>query len=191
MKKFLAVLFSALFAFSCLSVMAFAADEKTTEVNVSVVVPTTVECPYCHMTVSANTLTEHYKTCEGYAQYKIDEATNTCYWCGKKFTNEAAFNQHMTDYVAAKDHIAHCPYSGEDYVDGGCDCTFKTNKEYNKHLEICVHKGDYTTMGKIKYYLNLIKDTLVTALKNINWSKVLEGVKTLFGGLTAGVKIST
>ena len=198
MKKKLSIFFAVLFALSCFSVIGFAGDDQTVNQDVAELFPdyiehhvtTIIKCPYCGKTcANSDDYAKHLETCDGYKQYVVADSKNECYWCGKTFTSERAYNQHMADLVEAKDHIKQCPYSGEDYVDGGCQATFTRKAEYDAHVAQCPHEGNYTTMGKIKHYLNVAKDFIINALKNADWGAVLSSIGSLFKALFAGVKI--
>ena len=53
-----------------------------------------------------------------------DNCTNTCPYCQKSFDKESEYNAHIKNTIPVKDHVKHCPYSGEGYKDGGCTAQF-------------------------------------------------------------------
>lgn len=92
-----------------------------------------------------------------------DNCTNTCPYCQKTFDKESEYNAHIKNTIPVKDHVKHCPYSGEGYKDGGCTAQFVLQAEYDKHLEVCPFKGtkELSTEEKIEQFF-----------KNINWKEV-------------------
>lgn len=103
-----------------------------------------------------------------------DNYTNTCPYCQKSFDKESEYNAHIKNTIPVKDHVKHCPYSGEGYKDGGCTAQFVLQAEYDKHLEVCPFKGtkELSTEEKIQEFV-----------KNIDWkevgTKVVELVKKI------------
>lgn len=97
--------------------------------------------------------------------------TNTCPYCGVSFDDEATYNKHISETIPVKDHIRHCPYSGEGYKNGGCTAQFVIQAEYDKHLEVCPFKGtkELTTEEKIEQFID-----------NIDWKEVGNKVVDLF-----------
>lgn len=188
MKKVLAILFAVLFAFSCVSIMAFADDSEdaTTEVS-SIIVPETITinnvsyvvCPYCDKICgSSEAYAKHLESCAAYAEFKVDSKANTCYYCGKTLSNEKALNEHYAYYVNAKDHVTGCDYSGEDYANGGCPAQFTIKEEYEKHVAQCPYAGQYSTKGYIKLILSDLWAFIKSAVTGIDLSGAVEGVDT-------------
>ena len=196
MKKVLAILFAVLFAFSCVSIMAFAddAEDAATEVS-SIVVPETITinnvsyivCPYCDTYCgSSEDYAKHINSsCKGYTEFQVKSKSNTCYYCGKEFKNEKALNQHYAYYVNAKDHVAICPYTGEDYITNthdakvsGCGAQFTIKEEYEKHVAQCPYEGQYSTKGCIKVILSDLVAFIKSAVSGIDLSGAFENVDT-------------
>lgn len=198
MKKALSIVFVVLFAFSCVSVLAFAGNDQTVDNSVTVNVPDFItiktqngsNCVFCgKFCASEEAYATHLDTCEGFAEFLVTSAENECYYCGKTFKNAKALNMHYEVYNNCKDHIASCPNSGEDYVDGGCTFKCVEKAELEKHIAQCPCAGKYTTEGKIKHYLKVALDFLVNAVKGADWKKMLSSVGDLFKALFAGVKV--
>ena len=188
MKKFLAVLFAVIFAVSCMSVMAFADDDAAAS---SIVIPSDITlhhetktiCPYCYKVCGNDTAyAAHLEECEAYQSFIVNSKENTCYYCGKVIKSEAALNEHYAIYVNATDHIATCPYSGDDYIDGGCNCQFTTKEELAKHIAQCPYEGQYSLEGWKNVFLGYLKDFFLGIFKNADWSGVLDGLKSLVAG---------
>ncbi len=185
MKKFLAILFAVLFAFSCMSIMAFADDaaaattsviipEKITINNVSYVV-----CPYCDKTCgSGDSYEKHLDSCVGYTSYKVDTKENTCYYCGETLKTEKALNEHYAYYVNAKKHVTGCAYSGEDYANGGCPAQFTIKEEYEKHVAQCPYEGQYSVKGYLKLILSNIWAFIKAAVTGADFSGLTAGMDT-------------
>ena len=110
----------------------------------------------------------------------------SCPYCGEKFTSEIEYTEHMKLYNFTDGHYVTCPYTGDDYKDGGCGEQFATKEAYDLHVANCPHNGDYSTIGYVKYY----GGKLVDALKGIAWGDVLGGlvniVKALFKAVDFG-----
>ena len=107
----------------------------------------------------------------------------SCPYCGEKFTTEAAYTEHMTLYNHTDGHYIVCPYTGDDYKDGGCGEKFATKEAYDVHVATCPHKGDYSTVG----YLKLYGGKLVDALKAVKWGDLFSGLVTIVKALIAGI----
>ena len=197
MKKTLAVLFAILFTFSCVSIMAFAdsaSADASAEVNSETIflVPETITinnvsyviCPYCDKVCgSSEAYATHLESCSDYQDFKVASTTNTCYYCGKQLKNEKALNEHYEYYVNEKNHIKTCPFTGEDYVDGGCGATFTIKKEYDRHVAQCTYDGQYSTKGYLKLFLNKLKDFLIGAVTGADWG----ALKGLIAGMDTGL----
>ena len=114
-----------------------------------------------------------------------------CPYCGETFKNEDDYAAHMIKYNFTDGHYVTCPYTGSDYVDGGCGEKFSTKAAYDVHVITCKHKGDYTTFGYIK---NVILADIIATLKNIDWGSLFGGivsiVKALFKGVDFGELVS-
>ena len=106
-----------------------------------------------------------------------------CPYCGEKFSTEEAYTEHMKKYNFSEDHYLTCPYSGDDYKDGGCGQKFATKEAYDLHVETCPHNGDYSTIGYVKFYGCKLVDTV----KGVAWGDILGSivsiVKALFGAI--------
>ena len=115
----------------------------------------------------------------------------SCPYCGAKFSSEDAYAEHMNKFNHTDGHYITCPYTGSDYVDGGCGEKFSTKAAYDVHVATCKHNGDYTTMGYLK---NVILADIVASLKNVDWGSLLGGivsiVKALFKGVNFGELVS-
>ncbi len=109
--------------------------------------------------------------------------STSCPYCGETFSNEDAYADHIARYNHTDGHYIVCPYSGEDYVDGGCGQKFSTQRAYDLHVETCPHNGDYSTLGWIKYY----GGKLVDAVKNVAWGDLFGGIVSVVKALFAGV----
>ena len=107
----------------------------------------------------------------------------SCPYCGETFTTEKAYTEHMELYNHTDGHYIVCPYTGDDYKDGGCGEKFATKAAYDVHVATCKHNGDYSTIGYVKLYAG----KLVDALKGIAWGDILGNivsiVKALFGAI--------
>lgn len=189
MKKVLAILFAVLFAFSCVSIMAFAddAEDAATTEGISFVLPevftlkndSTIKCPYCDKVCgSSEAYAKHLESCAAYAEFKVDSKANTCFYCGKTLSNEKALNEHYAYYVNAKDHVTGCDYSGEDYANGGCPAQFTIKEEYEKHVAQCPYAGQYSTKGYIKLILSDLVAFIKSAVSGIDLSGAFENVDT-------------
>ncbi len=198
MKKTLAVIFAVIFALSGLSIMAYAAESAaasaTAESNseTSIIIPEVITirntsyivCPYCDKVCSSSeAYAIHLDSCTAYKEYKVRSVTNTCYYCGKNLSNEKALNEHYAYYVNETNHIKSCPFSGEDYKDGGCPCKFTIKAEYERHTAMCPYNGQYSTKGYIKLIFNKLKDFLIGAVKGADWG----ALKGLLNGMDTGL----
>lgn len=174
MKKVIAILFAVIFALSCMAVMAGAEDFDGSF------------CPACQTYCgTTERLSIHLETCSKYKASLVDLTNNTCYWCGKSMS-ESALNTHYDTYVHAKNHIKSCPFSGEDYIDGGCNCTFSRTDAYERHVAGCPWEGQYSVTGYKHLLLGLVKDFAIGIFKNANWGDVLTGLKGLVAGVDLG-----
>ena len=99
----------------------------------------------------------------------------SCPYCGEKFTTEAAYTEHMTIYNHTDGHYIVCPFTGEDYKDGGCGEKFATKAAYDVHVATCKHNGDYSTRGYLNLYLGKVRD----AIKAAKWGDILGGLWTI------------
>ena len=196
MKKTLCVLFAVLFAFSCVSVMAFA-DDASAEASAesssasSIIIPETIRlenvsyviCPYCDEVLgSSEDYASHLAACEAYQSYKVQSKENTCYYCGKVLKNEKALNEHYAYYVNETDHVKRCCYSGKFYENDGCPCQFTIKAEYEKHIAMCPYSDKYSTLGYLRLIVSKIKDIF----SGIDWGAILNALKAVFGGLSFG-----
>ncbi len=112
--------------------------------------------------------------------------TNTCPYCGRDFDDEATYNKHISETIHVKNHICHCPYSGEGYKDGGCDAQFVIQAEYDKHLEVCPFKGtkELTTEEKIEEFIDGIDwkevgNKVVDLVKKIPFTDIINKIVEL------------
>jgi hypothetical protein len=197
MKKALALIFAVVFALSGLSIMAYAAEASATataEYNseTSIIIPEVITvrntsyvvCPYCGKTCGSSEIyASHLNSCIAYKEYQVSAVSNTCYYCGKTLSNERALNEHYAIYVNEKNHIKNCPFSGEDYKDGGCPCQFTLKSEYERHTAMCPYDGQYSTKGYIKLIFNKLKDFLLGAVKGADWG----ALKGLLNGMDTGL----
>ena len=108
----------------------------------------------------------------------------SCPYCGERFTTEAAYTEHMTLYNHTDGHYIVCPYTGDDYKDGGCGEQFATKAAYDVHVATCKHNGDYSTLGYLKYY----GGKLVDAIKGVKWGDLLSSIVSIVKALFAGVE---
>lgn len=120
-----------------------------------------------------------------------DAWSTSCPYCGATFTSEDAYAEHMNKFNHTDGHYITCPYTGSDYVDGGCGEKFSTKAAYDVHVATCKHNGDYTTFGYIK---NVIVADIIASLKKVDWGSLLGGivsiVKALFKGVDFGELVS-
>lgn len=107
----------------------------------------------------------------------------SCPYCGETFTTEAEYTEHMKLYNFSDGHYVTCPYTGDDYADGGCGEQFATKEAYDLHVANCPHEGDYSTIGYVKYYGGQLWDTI----KGIAWGDLLGGIVSVVKALFAGV----
>lgn len=107
----------------------------------------------------------------------------SCPYCGETFTTEAAYVEHMNLYNHTDGHYIVCPYTGDDYNDGGCGEKFATKEAYDIHVATCKHNGDYSTIG----YLKLYAGKLVDALKAVKWGDIFSGLVNIVKALFAGI----
>ena len=107
----------------------------------------------------------------------------SCPYCGEVFTTEQAYTEHMTLYNHTDGHYIVCPYTGDDYKNGGCGERFRTKAAYDVHVETCKHNGDYSTLGYLKYY----GGKMVDSLKAVKWGDLLGGIVSIVKALFAGV----
>ncbi len=107
----------------------------------------------------------------------------SCPYCGEVFKTEAAYAEHMKLYNHTDGHYIVCPYTGDDYKDGGCGEQFATKEAYDLHVATCKHKGDYSALGYLKYY----GGKLVDSLKAVKWGDLFSGLINIVKALFAGV----
>ena len=109
-----------------------------------------------------------------------------CPYCGEEFTDEKAYTEHMKLYNFTDGHYVTCPYTGEDYKDGGCGESFATKEAYDIHVANCPHNGDYSAKG----YAKVILGELWNTIKGVDWgglfSSLVAIVKALFKGVDFG-----
>lgn len=199
-------MFAVLFALSCMvAVNAADANAEANENNVQVVntLPDTINvnyntnksCEYCgKVCADSADYAAHLVSCDQYSKFMGNAGTANlvCYYCGAKFKNEKNFNLHCATYVNVKDHVAACPYSGEDYLDldgdgvPGCPCTFNTKAEYDAHKAQCPYKDQYSTIGYLHLLVSQVKDLVGNMFKGIDWGGVLGGLKAIFAGFDLG-----
>lgn len=196
MKKTLCVLFAVIFAFSCISVIAYAADataeaKAESSSDSTIIIPETIKlenvtyviCPYCDTVCgSSEAYASHLEGCAAYQSYKVESKENVCYYCGATLKNEKALNQHYAYYVNETNHVKNCCYSGKFYKDGGCPCKFTIKAEYEKHVAMCPYVDQYSTLG----YLRLIVTKIKEIISGIEWGEILNALKAIFGGMDFG-----
>ncbi len=107
----------------------------------------------------------------------------TCPYCGDKFTSEIEYAKHMELYNFKDGHYVTCPYTGEDYKDGGCGEKFATKDAYDLHVENCKHNGDYSVKGYLKVFLGYIWDSI----KGADWGALFGGIVSIVKALVKGV----
>ncbi len=182
-----------LFAFSCVSIMSYAADASAeasaeSSSDTTIIIPEVIKlenvsyviCPYCDKVIgTSEAYAAHLDECEAYKSYKVESKENECYYCGKTLKNEKALNEHYAYYVNETDHVKRCCYSGKFYKDDGCPCVFTIKAEYEKHIAMCPYSDQYSTLG----YLRLIVDKIKDLFGGIEWGEILNALKALFGGL--------
>ena len=113
-----------------------------------------------------------------------DAWSTSCPYCGASFSSEDAYAEHMNKFNHTDGHYITCPYTGSDYVDGGCGEKFQTKAAYDVHVATCQHNGDYTTMGYLK---NVVLAELVDTVKGVDWGSLLGGIVSIVKALFKGV----
>ena len=163
MKKFLAVMFSVLFAFSAFALCAVAEQGDT------------IACEYCGAT---------FVSTEEYLRHVVEmnKAPNhdvVCCVCGGTFKSKTLLTNHESNYTINDKGQIVCKYAGN-----GCEEVFASVDAYNSHVDSCVYKSIWTLLkaGKIK-----------EAAKLVDWAKVFSIVKTVFGkvkDIVSGIDLS-
>ena len=102
-----------------------------------------------------------------------------CPYCGEYIEGEKAFNEHVSDtcpVVGVEPKyddapiLKTCPY--------GCGAQFRSQTEYENHLEVCFDRNDLTLAEKVENFLlelDLREDVLGTVLNllsKINFSDI-------------------
>ncbi len=107
----------------------------------------------------------------------------TCVYCGETFNSEEDYAAHMAAYNFTNGHYVTCPYTGDDYKDGGCGESFATKEAYDYHVAHCPHNGDYSALGYVKYFLGLIWESI----KGVDYGSLFGGIVDIVKALFAGV----
>ncbi|MBR0113492.1 MAG: hypothetical protein IJM02_07070 [Clostridia bacterium] len=107
----------------------------------------------------------------------------SCPYCGEKFTSEIEYTEHMKLYNFTDGHYVTCPYTGDDYKDGGCGEKFATKEAYDIHVANCKHNGDYSAQGYAKYVLGKVWDSI----KGVDWGSLFSSLVAIVKALVAGI----
>ena len=107
-----------------------------------------------------------------------------CPYCGEVFHSESAYVAHMKSVAfPGEGHTKTCPYTGDEYKDGGCGLEFTSKEAYDYHVANCSHKDDYSAKGDVKVY----GGKLVDAVKGIAWGDILGSIVSIVKALFAAI----
>lgn len=108
----------------------------------------------------------------------------TCPACGDVIEGEKEFNTHLEKtcpVVGSEGKYKECPYDG-------CDAKFKSQEEYDKHLEICFYKPEPTIADKVSDFIAGIDikevfGKVTDFLGGIDFAGILAKVVGFIGGI--------
>ena len=100
--------------------------------------------------------------------FAATESVFTCPACGATVKGEKEFNTHLEKtcpVVGSEGKYKDCPYEG-------CTAKFKSQTEYDKHLEICFYKPEPTIADKVSDFI-----------AGIDFKEVVGKVADVLGGI--------
>ena len=185
MKKFLAVMFAVMFAFSALAVGASA------EANVNINIDgtddkATYACPYCDVkftspvlrdehVASQNPVDGHKLVC---GELHID-ADGKVYECTKEFEARAALAEHQEAFAVSLFNLAIAYFKNKDF-ENGCKFLLKALVEVLKNIDYKALLGKIVDGIKAIPFADIVGKVKDVAGK-IPMDKIVDGVKGIVG----------